>query len=71
MGRVWVLVGQVESGITRTLMKPYFECNPLKAFLIHCVHPIEPYPDMNPSPLGLILVLEIYRSGPYTRDTPK
>ena len=50
-------------------MEPYFECNPQRLFHIHCVHPIEPYPDMNPSGLGLILVLDIYRSGPYTRDT--
>ena len=33
MGRVWVPVGRVESGISRTPMEPYFECNPLKAFL--------------------------------------
>ena len=70
MGQVWVREGLVWSGTTRTPMKPYFECNPLKAFSYFCVHPIEPYPDMNPNPLGLISVLDIYRSGPYIRDTP-
>ena len=48
MGRVGFLVGRVGYDTSRTAMQPYFECNPLKAFHILFVHPIEAYPDMNP-----------------------